>query len=69
MRDGEIYAAVSDKLQLKEIAAKDAEIERLRDCLAETIGNLSSVAEAAESALRRANEHFDSIDQQERGKE
>ena len=33
MRDGEIYAALSDKLQLKELAAKDAEIERLRAAL------------------------------------
>lgn len=30
MRDGAIYAAVSEKLQLKEMAAKDAEIARLR---------------------------------------
>jgi hypothetical protein len=30
MSDGAIYAAISDKLQLKELEAKDAEITRLR---------------------------------------
>lgn len=37
MRDGDIYAAVSDKLQLKEFAAKDAEIDRLRSALTRSI--------------------------------
>jgi hypothetical protein len=33
MRDGAIYAAVSDRLQVKEMAEKAAEIDRLREAL------------------------------------